>query len=112
MRYGVQGSTVGDRTVQMVSGGGTTQTTISGLTPSTTYSIEVAAVNSAGVGVYSERICYWGTYDILKYDIHSPHGDMHCHLHMHLGSRLLHAIDSRNGCTCTYGSCHGTACSG
>ena len=56
MRYGVQGSAVGDRTVQMVSGDDTTQTTISGLTPSTTYSIEVAAVNSAGTGVYSNAV--------------------------------------------------------
>ena len=54
MRYGVQGSAVGDRTVQMVSGGDTTQTTISELSPSTTYSIEVAAVNSVGAGVYSD----------------------------------------------------------
>ena len=36
-----------------VSGGGATQTTIAGLIPSTTYSIEVAAVNSAGTGDYS-----------------------------------------------------------
>ena len=36
-----------------VSGGDTRHTTISGLNPSTTYSIQVAAVNSAGVGVYS-----------------------------------------------------------
>ena len=49
VRYGVQGST---QTVS-VSGGGATQTTISGLTQSTTYSIEVAAVNNAGTGVYS-----------------------------------------------------------
>ena len=54
VRYGVQGSAVGDRTVQMVSGADTTQTTISGLTPSTTYSIEVAAVNSVGAGMYSD----------------------------------------------------------
>ena len=31
-------------------------TTISGLTPSTNYSIEVAAVNSAGTGVYSAAV--------------------------------------------------------
>ena len=37
-----------------VSGGSVTETTISGLTPSTTYSIEVAAVNSVGIGVYSD----------------------------------------------------------
>ena len=37
-----------------VSGCSVTEATISGLTPSTTYSIEVAAVNSAGIGVYSD----------------------------------------------------------
>ena len=36
-----------------VSGGDTRQTTISGLTPSTDYTIEVAAVNNAGTGPYS-----------------------------------------------------------
>ena len=57
MRYGVQGSAVGDRTVEMVSGADTTQTTLSGLTPSTTYSIEVAAVTGVdGIGVYSSPI--------------------------------------------------------
>ena len=39
-----------------VSGGSITETTISGLTPTITYSIEVAAVNSAGNGVYSSPI--------------------------------------------------------
>ena len=39
-----------------VSGGGTTETSITDLTPSTTYSIEVAAVNSASTGVYSEPL--------------------------------------------------------
>ena len=34
------------------SGGGATMTTISGLMASTTYSIEVAAVNSAGTGMH------------------------------------------------------------
>ena len=55
VRYGVQGSAEGDRTVVMVSGdssGGMYE--ISGLTPSTTYTIEVAAVNSAGTGVHSD----------------------------------------------------------
>ena len=54
VRYGVQGSAEGDRTVVMASGdssGGMYE--ISGLTPSTTYTIEVAAVNSAGTGDYS-----------------------------------------------------------
>ena len=36
-----------------VSGGSATETTISSLTPSVLYTIEVAAVNSAGTGIYS-----------------------------------------------------------
>ena len=36
-----------------VSGGATMETTISGLNSATNYSIEVAAVNSVGTGVYS-----------------------------------------------------------
>ena len=52
MRYGVQGS--GSTQTRNVSGGDTRQTTIPGLNPSTTYSIQVAAVNSAGIGVYSD----------------------------------------------------------
>ena len=39
-----------------VSGGSVTEATISSLMSSTTYSIQVAAVNSAGTGVYSERV--------------------------------------------------------
>ena len=54
VRYGVQGSGEGDRTVEITSGdsnGGTYQ--ISGLQSSTNYSIEVAAMNSFSTGVYS-----------------------------------------------------------
>ena len=51
VRYGVQGS--GSTQTRNVSGGDTRQTTIPGLNPSTNYSIQVAAVNSAGIGVYS-----------------------------------------------------------
>ena len=50
--YEVQGS--GSTQTRDVSGGDTRQSTIPGLNPSTTYSIEVAAVNSAGIGVYSD----------------------------------------------------------
>ena len=39
-----------------VLGGATTEATISGLTKSVTYSIAVAAVNSVGIGVYSNPI--------------------------------------------------------
>ena len=39
-----------------VSGGDTSHTTISGLRPSRTYSIQVAARNNAGIGMYSTPI--------------------------------------------------------
>ena len=52
MQYWVQGS--GNTHTMSVSGGDVTEATISGLTPSTNYSIEVATVNSAGIGVYSD----------------------------------------------------------
>ena len=39
-----------------VNGADMTQTTIENLMSSTTYSIEVAAVNNAGTGVYSDPI--------------------------------------------------------
>ena len=39
-----------------VSGGDASHTTISGLRPSRTYSIQVAARNSAGIGLYSTPI--------------------------------------------------------
>ena len=55
VRYGVQGSAVGDRTVEMVSGDSSgVMYVISGLSAATVY--EVAAVNSAGNGVYSDPI--------------------------------------------------------
>ena len=54
MRYGVQGS--GSIQTESVSGGATTEATFSGLTKDTSYGIEVAAVNSAGVGVYSDPL--------------------------------------------------------
>ena len=54
VRYGVQGS--GSKQTESVSGGATTEATISGLAAGTNYSIEVAAVNSAGTGVYSNLL--------------------------------------------------------
>ena len=51
MRYGVEGSE-STKTLN-VSGGSATEVTISGLIDATTYAIEVAAVNSAGIGEYS-----------------------------------------------------------
>ena len=49
VRYGVQGSGSTQNTSVSVN-----EATLSGLTPSTTYSIDVAAVNGAGTGVYSD----------------------------------------------------------
>ena len=54
VRYGVEES--GSIKNMYVSGGATTEATISGLNPSTNYFTEVAAVNSAGSGVYSTAI--------------------------------------------------------
>ena len=57
VRYGVQVSGEGDRTVEMASGdssGGMFQ--ISGLSTATVYTFEVAAVNIAGTGNYSTSI--------------------------------------------------------
>ena len=51
VRYGIQGN--GSTQTVSVSGGEATMTTISGLTASTNYSIEVAAMNSVGLGAYS-----------------------------------------------------------
>ena len=56
VRYGEVGSAEGERT-EMVSGdfsGGTY--TISGLSPATAYTVEVAAETSAGTGPYSEPV--------------------------------------------------------
>ena len=52
--YGVEESGIIKSTY--VSGGTTTEATISELNPSTNYSIEVAAVNSAGAGEHSTTI--------------------------------------------------------
>ena len=57
VQYALQGSREGNRTVEIANGdssGG--MHNISGLLVSTAYTIEVAAVNSAGTGVYSDPI--------------------------------------------------------
>ena len=54
VRYGEVGS--GSTQTMSVSGGSATEATISGLMPSTTYSIQMAAVNDAGTGPYSDVI--------------------------------------------------------
>ena len=52
VRYGVVGS--GSTQTVSVSGGGATNRLISDLMSSTNYTVEVAAENSAGLGVYSD----------------------------------------------------------
>ena len=57
VRYGVEGTAEGDRTVKMATGdssGG--MYTIFGLSATTVYTVEVAAVNCAYTGVYSSPI--------------------------------------------------------
>ena len=62
VQYGVHGS--GSTQTLNVTGGATTEVIITDLDPTTTYSIEVAAVNSAGAGVYS-AVIYATTKGIL-----------------------------------------------
>ena len=52
-----------------VNGASTTQTTITGLNPSTTYSIQVAAVNNQLIGTYSsaENELTEGVYVTITY---------------------------------------------
>ena len=52
VQYGVMGS--GNTQTVAVDGADTTEATIGDLMSSTTYSIQVAAVNSEGTGVYSD----------------------------------------------------------
>ena len=54
VRYRVQGYE--STQIVSVSGGSTTHATIPGLTPNTSYVIDIAAVNSAGIGVYSDPL--------------------------------------------------------
>ena len=56
LRYGVKGSS-NTQTVN-VSEDATTESTIHGLEYATIYSIEVAAVNNAGIGSYSVTIIF------------------------------------------------------
>ena len=65
--YGVQGN-VSPQTMS-VTGGDTNETTISGLNSATNYSIEVAAVNGAGTGDYSNSTSAitFGTYNLIYF---------------------------------------------
>ena len=54
VQYEVMGS--GNTQTMSVDGADTTETTITGLTPSTTYSISVAGVNDQLIGMYSSEV--------------------------------------------------------
>ena len=56
MRYGIQGDAVEDRTVETIRDSAGNVYNITGLASNTEYVVEVAAVNSAGTGVYSGAI--------------------------------------------------------
>ena len=73
-----------------VSGGTTTESMISGLLSSTNYSIEVAAVNSAGTGVYSSPVIALTNSESHK-DIYT-HLYAHTRTHKHTHTQTLHII--------------------
>ena len=54
--YSVQYRVVGSESIQNMSVSEVTETTISNLIPSTNHFIEVAAMNRAGIGVYSTSL--------------------------------------------------------
>ena len=54
VQYGMQGS--GSTQTVSILGSATTEAAISGLTPFTSYVANIAAVNSAGIGVYSDLL--------------------------------------------------------
>ena len=56
VQYGVQGSGVTHIVVTVSRGSTISKATVCGLRDSTTYTIEVAVVNSAGTGQYSDSI--------------------------------------------------------
>ena len=69
VRYGAVQS--GNTQTVLISGGATAETIISGLDLVTNYSIEVAAVNSAGIGpyndpIYSNTLCKQFLIDLLN----------------------------------------------
>ena len=65
VRYGVQGS--GSTQTLNVSGSATTEATISELESAAYYSIEVAAVNSAGTGVYSAPLTALNSGELFRH---------------------------------------------
>ena len=65
VRYGVQGS--GSTQTLNVSGSSTTEATISGLESAAYYSIEVAAVNGAGTGEYSDVLTVLTLGELFRY---------------------------------------------
>ena len=74
MRYGVQGS--GSTQMESVSADDATEITIFRLTQDTSYTIELAAVNSAGTGEYSNTLavdihqCEYGVVSYRTFNTH------------------------------------------
>ena len=85
VQYGVVGS--GSTQTMSVSGGSVTEATISSLMSSTTYSIQVASVNRAGTGVYSDLL-FLQTESMVIPDSHMCSAFSHRHVYRqnHLAS--------------------------
>ena len=79
--YSILYGPVGDTLVELVSEGYSTEVIVSGLAASTEYSIQVAAVNTAGVGVYSEPLT-----------IRTRESEIHTHTHTHTHYNILTLI--------------------
>ena len=88
MRYGAVDG--GGKDTVSIAGGGTTESTISVSTTTTAYYVQVAAVNSAGIGIYSEPVfqeqalqSMWSfQVKFNQVQLHNaPHalGKQHCH---------------------------------
>ena len=69
VRYGIHGS--GSTETLYVPGVATTEITISGLNSTSTYSIEVATVNDAGIGIYSSPVIATTKGRLFLYIVHS-----------------------------------------
>ena len=62
-----------------VSGSNTTEATIINLIPSTTYIVQVAAINDAGDGVYSDPLTNSTNKLFCNYNTYNCNGSDNCH---------------------------------
>ena len=102
--YSVQYWEVGSGSTQTmsVSGGSTTEATISGLMSSTAYSIQVAAVTSAGTGPYSAAVNHLTAGIKTRYNIMMMHD---CTFALYM-SVLLFSCSSSLVSWCQYSYLH------